>query len=144
VALAVAAAALMGAAPPEGVWRAAPAYVSLFAPPAERDSYEAWTTSRPLGAVLQALAPDPLLLRPPGAWEPRATIASDVFGTAGPYDRARLARVYGATRAQVARGPRGVDGRVTESWLLVSPYPDPSLRRLEPGTLLIVVHVPSL
>jgi hypothetical protein len=50
--------------------------------------------------------------------------------------------VYGARRARVARGPRVVDGRVVESWTLISPYPDPGLQRLEPGTLLIVLKVP--
>jgi hypothetical protein len=140
----LAAAASAAPVPPAGPWRAAPAYVGLFAPPSARAAYEAWTTPTSIDAVLRALEGDPLLLHPPGAWQAQALIASDVFGDGGGYDRRRLARVYGATRARVARGPRGADGRVDESWLLVSPYPDPSLQRLEPGTLLIILRVPGL
>jgi hypothetical protein len=42
----------------------------------------------------------------------------------------------------VARGPRLQNGRVIETWILVSPYPDSRLERLEPGTLLIVLRTP--
>jgi hypothetical protein len=41
----------------------------------------------------------------------------------------------------VARGPR-LDGGYAESWTLIAPYPDVALRRLEPGTLIIVVRIP--
>jgi hypothetical protein len=30
-----------------------------------------------------------------------------------------------------------------ESWTLIAPYPDLALRRLEPGTLIIVLRFPS-
>jgi hypothetical protein len=35
------------------------------------------------------------------------------------------------------------DGRTLEAWTLVSPYPDPSLMRLERGTLILVVRAPE-
>lgn len=140
----VAGTALVHAAPTGGPWRAAPAYLALFTAPAHRAAYQAFVTPRPLDAVLRALQGDPLLMHPPGAWQPTSVIASDAFGTGGPYDQARLARLYGATRVRIARGPRGPDGRATESWSLFSPYPDPSFTVLQPGTLLIVLRIPDL
>jgi hypothetical protein len=50
-----------------------------------------------------------------------------------------MARLYGSTRARVARGTTFVDG-VWEFWTLISPHPDAGLRRLEPGTLLLVLR----
>lgn len=119
----------------------APEYLALFAPRAERASYR--TAASPLGldAVLAALAQDEALLRPPGAWQPRAEPAQDAFGTGGDYNAWTLARLYGGTQPRVARGPKTENGRVAEAWILVSPYPDASLTRLRPGTLRIAVSV---
>jgi hypothetical protein len=36
------------------------------------------------------------------------------------------------------------NGRGVESWTAESPYPDPSLGRLDGGTLLIVMRVPPV
>ena len=78
----------------------------------------------------------------PGAWQPASTAALDAFGQTGDYDRWALARLYGGRHPRVARGPRlAPDGR-TESWTLISPYPSPTLRRLESGTLALVLRVP--
>jgi hypothetical protein len=143
VVLASLALAIPDAAAPGGAWRAAPEYLPLFtAENAHRGAYETYTSPLPLDAVLQALASDPALLHPPGAWTPAAVTADDAFGRQGAYNRWALARLYGARRASIARGPRAQDGRVAESWTLISPYPDASLERLEPGTLLIVLHLP--
>jgi hypothetical protein len=60
----------------------------------------------------------------------------DAFGAAGSYDRTALARLYGGTRAKVVRGWRE-DGDHFVSTTLVSPYPDPTLTQLMPGTLEI-------
>jgi len=60
----------------------------------------------------------------------------EALGGAGDYDRARVARLYGSSRAQVARGWRQEADRF-ESITLVSPFPDPTLDRLNPGTLVI-------
>ena len=124
-------------------FRPAPEFLSLFAPRLHRDAYRSFVSALSLADVLRRLAADPLRLLPPGAWAPQATLPFDAFGEAGTYDRFRLARLYGARRAMVARGPRGRPGAVAESWTLVSPYPDAQLEHLEPGTLLIVLEVPE-
>ena len=60
----------------------------------------------------------------------------DAFGTSGTYDRSALARLYGGTRVQVARGWNRAGDRF-ESITRLSPYPDASLTHLLPGTLEI-------
>src|SRR5262245_1501570 len=60
----------------------------------------------------------------------------DAFGSAGRYDRAALARLYGGRRVRVARGWKE-EGRRFESVTLLSPYPDASLTRLHEGTMVI-------
>lgn len=60
----------------------------------------------------------------------------DAFGTAGGYDRSKVARLYGGSRPKVARG-WWQTGDHFESITLISPFPDPSLDRLNPGTLVI-------
>jgi hypothetical protein len=62
--------------------------------------------------------------------------ALDAFGSAGTYDRARLARVYGGTRVRVQRSWRQQDGEFV-SITRLSPYPDAALTRLNSGTLEI-------
>jgi hypothetical protein len=123
--------------------REAAEYVALFAPPGRAAAYQALISPQPLDAVLRSLAGDPALLHPPGAWTPRSEPPLDAFGRGGPYDRSRLARLYGGRSLRVARGPRaGAGGRVAQSWSLFSPYPDPSLERLQPGTLVLVLTLP--
>jgi len=61
--------------------------------------------------------------------------ALEAFGESGDYSRPALARLYGGTRARVARGWVERGGRF-ESMTLISPYPDAALTRLEPGTLV--------
>jgi len=60
----------------------------------------------------------------------------DAFGTSGTYDRAALVRLYGGHRVKVSRGWRQADDEF-ESVSLISPYPDASLTRSQPGTLVI-------
>ena len=124
-------------------WRDAPEFIAIFAPPGPRaDAYRAFSTTLDLDTVLKRLTADTTLLRPPGAWNPRTVLPADAFGHTGTYDRWALARLYGARGPRVARGPKAADGRVAEAWALISPYPDATLQRLEPGTLLIVLRVP--
>jgi hypothetical protein len=125
-----------------GIWTEAPEYLGLFAPPGlRRGAYRAYVARAALSDILDRLADDPRLLRPPGAWIPRPLLPADAFGQTGPYNRSKLARLYGARRPLVARGPAGSEGVPLESWTLVSPYPDPALARLEAGTLLIVLSL---
>lgn len=134
-----------GLAPPDpALWSDAPAYVALFAPPLHRDQYRAYVSPQPLDEVLRRLANDASLLHPPGSWTPRAAGVRQAFGESGVYNRFDLARLYVSTPVQVARGPRGDRGRVVESWMLFSPYPDRAMSVLERGTLLLVVPVPPL
>jgi hypothetical protein len=124
-------------------WQEAPEFRRLFAPAAQRaDAYRTYVSPMSIDAVLTELGGDPSLLRPPGAWEPRATLPLDAFGQDGVYNRWDVLRLYGAQRAMVARGPRAQNGRVVESWTLISPHPDATLQRLERGTLLIVLKLP--
>ena len=52
-------------------------------------------------SVLEQLARDSSLLRPPGSWIPSAQLPPDAFGQTGRYDRSKLARLYGSKRAVV-------------------------------------------
>jgi hypothetical protein len=123
-------------------WREAPQYISLFVPQTQRAAYRAYVSPLGVEATLKQLAADPAILRPPGAWTPQAMIPYDAFGLSGSYNRWKVAGLYRSRRAQVARGPR-VDQGQTESWTLISPYPDETLQRLESGTLIIVLRIPS-
>jgi hypothetical protein len=125
-----------------GNWRVAPDYAALFAPARHQEAYRFFTSPREIGGLLEALVQEPASVRTPGAWVPRPVLPFDAFGQSGAYDRSRLARLYGSRRAQVGRGPRQDGGRIVESWTLISPYPDVTLTRLEPGTLLIVLRLP--
>ena len=114
-----------GMASPSTATPCDPALALLFAPAHPRTGhYEVCASAQPLTALAQ-----------PG-WLVETANPSDAFGSAGSYNRAALARLYGGRRAEVARGWRTVDGNF-ESITLISPYPDPTLSRLEPGTLTI-------
>ena len=65
----------------------------------------------------------------------------DAFGAAGPYHRAALARLFGGTRVQVARGWLDRPDRF-ESFTLLSPYADATLTRLQTGTMIIHLVIP--
>jgi hypothetical protein len=104
-------------------------------------TYVALTTSAPIDDVLRcysALAPDS---RVPTALPMQAT---DLFGIAAPFERTRLARVFGAERPLAARFPVRRGGRVVQSVTVASPYPDAALTHLVRGTLVIVFFVPDL
>jgi hypothetical protein len=122
--------------------REAPEYVRLFAPHAEAAAYRAYVSPLGLEEVLEHITGDPAALHPPGAWTPQAVIPYDAFGLTGSYNRWKVAGLYRSRRARVARGPR-LDRGQTESWTLIAPYPDETLQRLEPGTLIIVLRTPS-
>ena len=134
---------------PPGDWRDAPVYLPLFAPSGPRSAaYHIYVTRLDIQTVLKQISSDSSTLHAPGSWMPTPQLPSDAFGQTGRYDRSRLARLYGATRAMVARGPRGSApstplgaGRPTEGWTLISPYPSGDMQRLEPGTMLIVVDL---
>jgi hypothetical protein len=118
---------------PGGAWRDAPEYLDLVAPAgARRAAYRTYVSPRALDAVLRDLDP---------RWQPKPLAPTDALGQTARYDRVALARLYGASRPLVARGPRPSARDVREAWTLISPYPDPTLTRLQPGTLLIVLSL---
>lgn len=127
-------------APPSG-WEEAPRFVALFAPRAAAASYRAYASRAALDEAIASIREELFLHGQPGAFEPQPVAALDAFGQSGGYNRWKLAGLYGARRARVARGPRIENGQAVEAWTLISPYPDPTLSRLEPGTLLLVLRL---
>ena len=123
-------------------WQRSPDHLAVFTSRVHRASYDIFVTPAPMEAVLRATLAEAFPLRLPGAWRARRIFAADAFGSGGDYDRSLLARLYGGRSPAVARGAVLENGRVAESWTLISPYPDPTLRRLEAGTLLLVLRVP--
>ena len=108
-----------------------PSLTALFTPPHPRlGRYEVCTTSESIEQALTEGSP----AEPRHAIEPLEAL--DAFGTAGTYNRAALARLYGGTRVRVARRWQRRDDQFVSETLL-SPYPDPTLTRLNPGTMLI-------
>ncbi len=93
-----------------------------------------------LGRVRLSLPAGFRLATPAGAWQVVRLDPLDAFGSAGTYDRARLAQLYWGRKVSVVRGPIERDGRVVGALTLFSPYPDPTLTRLEPGTLAILLR----
>ena len=123
------------------LWRDAPEYVALFAPANRHEAYTSAVTAASLESVLADAAADQTAVQSPGAWQPRAESPADALGTAGPYNRWLLSRLYGSRQVRVARGARMDRGRVIEAWTLISPYPSADLRTLHPGTMRLILRV---
>lgn len=102
-----------------------PALAALFTPRVPR-----------LGRYQACADPRPLTEAAPRDLRVEALEALDALGHAGAYDRPRVARLYGGSRARVARQWTRDQGGFRAT-TFISPYPDPSLTRLEPGTLVI-------
>jgi hypothetical protein len=96
---------------------------------------------RALRLVMAALAPGARPGEPPGAWQVQRLDPLEAFGTAGVYDRSKVARLYIGRRASIVRGSIGRDRRVVAAVTLISPYPDPTLSRLEEGTMVILLRL---
>jgi hypothetical protein len=113
-------------------WTCDAALTALFTPArADLGRYEVCTTSAPIDAAAAVAAADGVHLAAIETLNP-----SDAFGAAGQYDRAALARLYGGRQVRVARGWLQRRDQF-ESITLVSPHPDRTLTRLEPGTMAI-------
>jgi hypothetical protein len=114
-----------------------PALTALFTPlHPQAGRYEVCTTSDPIETVAEA------------GWTIEMLDPLEAFGSAGPYDRFALSRLYGGRRVQVAHGwhesldsardrPLDAAPDVFESITLISPYPDASLTKLIAGTMTI-------
>jgi hypothetical protein len=113
-----------------------PALTSLFTPLRPGlGRYEVCTTADALDRVA-AIGPDGPKYGQIEMLEPL-----EAFGAAGPYDRTALARLYTGKRVRVTRGWIERGDRF-ESVTLLSPYPDATLTRLHPGTMMITWTLP--
>jgi hypothetical protein len=131
-----------GPAPPR-IGTYDPRLTRLFTPPAAPPGiYEVFRSERriaDLAAELRALDPAPV----GDAWNVAPLSPVDAFGTTGPYDAPKLARLYMGSRPQVARGSlRTSEGLV--AYTLIAPWPDADLTALQPGTMVIVFRVTAL
>jgi hypothetical protein len=107
-----------------------PALAELFTPPYPIvGRYELCTTAQPIAALA------------PGEMKIEAVDPLEAFGTAGSYDRFAVVRLYGGTQAQVGRRWTDAGGEF-QSQTFISPYPDATLTRLVPGTMIITLRVP--
>ncbi len=86
-----------------------------------------------LARVKQALAPVASAGNPAGSWQVQQLDPLEAFGTAGTYDRSKVARLYAGRRVSVVRGPVERGGKVVAAATLISPYPDATLSRVESG-----------
>jgi hypothetical protein len=106
-----------------------PALTALFtAGRPQLGYYEVCTSTEPLSVATQQLGKVD--------WQVETLPPLDAFGAAGGYDKSALSRLYGGRLVSVARGWIQGNGRF-ESLTLISPYPDRTLSRLVPGTLII-------
>ena len=143
-----AAGAVQHAAPFAVPGEPSPAHRRLFTPRAAPPGAYLVTVLPPPSATARDTVRDALGVVPPdeadgvataaGSWAIRRLEVNDAFGSSGTYEPIRVARLFNGRRAEVSRGPVVRDGRVVASVTLISPYPDPGLTRLEPGTLVIV------
>ena len=141
VAIGVAAPPLRSWTPPTRLGTLDPALTRLFTPRAVPDgTYAAYRSTRTLADIAGSLRVQDRSPAP-GAWLPVRQEAMDAFGNAGRFDRFRLAELFRGLRPLVARGSLVRDGH-RAAYTLISPYPDATLSRLEPGTMVIVFHVP--
>lgn len=106
-----------------------PALTALFTPGRPQlGHYEVCASTEPLSVAIQQLGN--------ADWQVETLPPLDAFGAAGAYDKPALSRLYGGRRLTIARG--WIQGHERfESLTLISPYPDRTLSRLVPGTLII-------
>jgi hypothetical protein len=118
------------------------AYRELFtpssSPPGTFAVYRSAEDVTSLAARLRALDRNPAA----GAWDVEKTSVIDAFGAEGPYDKGRLARLFGGSPPRAARGSLVTPpGRVAVA--LISPYPDLAITSLQQGALVIVTRLPK-
>jgi hypothetical protein len=108
-----------------------PALTALFTPVRPvLGHYDVCTSDEPLDRVAADAGEAPLF-SPGEMMDPL-----DAFGAAGSYSRSALAQLFTGRRVRVARG-WVARGDHFESVTLLSPYPDRTLTRLLPGTMII-------
>ena len=104
-------------------------------------TYAVHRSDEPIGTLaarLKAIDPAPA----EGAWLVERAGVFDAFGAEGPYDKPRLALLFGGASPSVARGTLVTPaGRLAVT--LIAPYPDATLASLRPGTLVILTKLPK-
>lgn len=124
--------------------RPSPEHAAVFAPVRRADRFHFYVSDLSIEHVAALLAQR----LPEGvpSFQIRPGSALDAFDNQAPFDRYRLARLFGGSRPRIARGPLfrdAGDRQPIAAVLLMSPYPEPDLVRLNAGTLIMVVDVPS-
>ncbi len=124
----------------------APSLARLFTPlQAPEGAYAVTVLAEGIDAALanvkRALAPAAVAGGPPESWRVQSLDPLEAFGTAGVYDRSKVARLYAGRRVSAVRGPVERAGKVVAAVTLISPYPDATLSRLEQGTIVIVLRL---
>jgi len=123
-------------------WRDDEALTRLFTPVAAPPGiYRVAVSDAPIEQVAAAFAT--LAGADPDAWKITSAGLVEAFGTEGPYNRARLARLINGGRIRMARGSVSVDGEAV-AYTLVTPVPDPSLSTLGAGTMIVTVRAELL
>jgi hypothetical protein len=119
--------------------RPSPPHARLFAPPQGAEGYQFLLTDASIDDVARFCRerwPSPSK----GSWTVAPGSAGEAFDVAALFDRSRLARLYGGSRPKIARGPIG-SPNTRAVVLLLSPYPEADLKRLNAGTLIMVVEL---
>jgi hypothetical protein len=129
---------IVAADPPRAI--PSPEHGPLFAPPARAARFRFARTPDSIDAVARYYR-ERFPSSEPRSWTIERIAAADAFDGAALFDRSRLARLYRGRPPRVARGAVTRDGRVVEVVLLISPFPEPDLKRLNPGTLVMTVEV---
>lgn len=124
----------------------APSHARLFTPLQAPEGAYAVTVLEEgiedaLRTVKDTLAPGARPGDPAGSWQVQHLDPLEALGAGGTYDRSKVARLYVGRRVSVVRGPVERGGKVVAAATLLSPYPDATLSRLEPGTLVIVMRI---
>lgn len=116
--------------------RPSPALRRLFTPAiAPPGAYEVYVTPRGLEAVVAGLRRSGPEI---AEWGITSESPADAFGTAGAYEPWKVARLFGGNPVRVSRGSVTDGRRLVAAVTLLSPYPDPSMTRVWPGTMIIV------
>jgi hypothetical protein len=107
-------------------------------------TYRVFVSPDPVARVASFFRTSPGASSSEGAWRIQSLEPLQALGSAEPYDRSLVARLYTGKPVSVARGTVGRADHVTHSITLLSPHPDKTLSRLDPGTMIVVFDLGRL
>jgi len=126
-------------------WQADDRLRRLFTPPAmPAGTYRVFVTGQSIEKVsdhYRTRAHGPTESAPSEGWRPAPQSFGEALGPTAVYDRSKVGRLYRGRSPRVARGMVR-RGDAIEAVVVISPYPDASLARLDPGTMIVVFRVP--